>query len=268
MTKIINKQDDNDFFNIFEFILMLYKNKFTILIFVFIGSLFTIYFYNESNTYKSNINISINNKPPFSQERNIYDHLERLFYLEVEFKKWNKNHKSTINFNHIRNNFEKDGHVLNKDKNNLMVDFTQGKENNFLANLNISNIRQASDIFNYLNYLNTVINDEFYIRSLKEEKLLQNSRGSISKNVKENSNSTNMTQIMDGRFESLLKTKRFISNYQKKRMVFVIKPPSTLVKPGLIILEFIPLFMSILFSIIFIIFKTGFQNHIKRKQSS
>ncbi len=252
----MSQNENEDDFNIYDFIIMLYEHKITILIFVLIGISTTIFTYTKKIQYE--ISIIIDNPPPQNnKDEKTFNHLLRLFYDEKTFANWDGLKKSSFQFKDIKKSFEENGINLIKSEGDLPVSFKsssnpEGGNYKYIALLSLENDKHINDIYNYLNYLNDIISNDYKRHSLREKKLLIN--------MEEKSNLSNQ----------LITNDRFISFLEENMLVYFIERPKKINKqtPKIIILQTYPVFLSLLFGIIFVTFRSGFQNHIKQRKKT
>lgn len=260
---MIDKYEE-DFFNIFDFLILLYKKKLTLILFVIFGIFIGYFFKTQSINNQSVISITINNEPVSYKKSEVYNGFRKMFFKKDVFDGWKNNRETLIKFDDIRNDSMINGILISRPTSEMMVHF-KTNDSKVVAELNVKDLNEANDIFSYFEYLNLIVSKEYNDRLQKEKKILENIIYGQMKVSSEETNTDKIPlQIVDATIYSFLGIDRFISKYKNNDLVFSITRPTELSDNSFAYLNYLMTIIFFILGIIFIVFIEGFKNHIKK----
>lgn len=255
---------EEDFFNIFDFLILLFKKKLTLISFVIIGISISFYFKVQNVKNQSEIIIRVNNEPTSYKMGQVLEDFKKVFYKKETFDRWKNNRETLIKFDNIRNYSIVDNILTTRPDTMRTVQF-KNEGGNVVAKLNVQSLEEADEIFNYLTFLNKLISKEYYNRLIKEKNILENIIfGDINVAGKKNDNDRIPLQILDNTLYNFLGVDRFISQYNQKELIFEISRPLELSSSRSPYIYYIIVILFLILGIIFITFIEGFKNHLKK----
>ena len=166
----------------FEFLLLIWKGKWTILAFTFIASLSGGAFTSIKNViegekvpiYESEILYTIETIPPINtlfknyETQKVFSDYQKLYYEKEIFDSWkNLNKETELSFEDFTNTKILKGITVMKENENRLTIFTKRDKKNFIY-IKSNKFSKINDIFNYSNFVNSEL-DSKYINLTRRE---------------------------------------------------------------------------------------------------
>jgi LPS O-antigen subunit length determinant protein (WzzB/FepE family) len=212
-------KDEIDLLELFKII---WKGKLVIIFFMFFVVLGGVTIHLTSDpVYKTKLHFSIDTLPPFyleardNEARAALD-LKKMFYNITIFNEWKNNQKDVEivyeDFS-MTENFK--GFTLSKNKYDRMALLVAEKVGNkkgiYFLSVNSNRMNLLDNFFNYINYVNKLLTDQYLFRSKQEVSIIENRL----KNYSSNQSTLRLVDI-----------DRYISATQNGGKVFNISYPS------------------------------------------
>ena len=223
-----NSHKSSDEIHLFDLFDLVWGSKGLILFFMIITSILSYFFIISQNTeYESRLDYDTYLTPPFYEDERIKKDLQQSFFLRSSFIGWNnsKDNRDNLSFEDL----------VSK---NLKIKFISNK---YISHISVSssNKKLLNDLYDYANYINITLTNEYASRARLELKMLED----LYKTYGAPSESA---------YEQILDLHRFVSEVEKGTLALSIDYPSTPTNVALkpIIVFLISLFIGLVIGIL------------------
>lgn len=171
-----SSENDIDFYNIIK---LIQDNKWIILSFtIIIAFLISSITYDKRKIFTSKINVTIGMLPPFYDEEKVMFDFKNYFFSEKIFNNWIKDNKvNDLSFNRFKNTEEFDGIKFSKNEKEqlITISFIAKKTlfKTFYLEIKTNEKNLLNEVFNYCNYINKLIRDQYILRANQELKIIE-----------------------------------------------------------------------------------------------